>query len=109
MRNLQNRVQLTGRLGADPTLQKTTKGNSYLQLSVATNETYRSSDGEVFRQALWHDLIAWGRTAELMSKLLKKGSEAVIKGKLRYNSYQDPEGIKRYKTRIQVEEFAALT
>lgn len=109
MRNLQNKVQLTGRLGADPTLQKTNNGNSYLKLRVATNETHRSPDGELIKQALWHDLVAWGRTAELMSKLLKKGSEAVIKGKLKYNSYQDAEGIKRHKTRIQVDEFAALT
>lgn len=109
MKKLINTVQLTGRLGNHPNLQISPKGNHYVMLSLATNESYKSPEGEFQKETLWHDVVAWGKTAELMSRLLKKGTETVIKGRLRYNAYTDKRGNKQYRTRIQVEEFMAMS
>lgn len=109
MKKLVNNVQLTGRLGNNPNLQVSAKGNPYVMLSLATNESYKSPEGEFRKETLWHDVVAWGKTAELMSRLLKKGTETVIKGRLRYNAYKDKKGNKQYRTRIQVDEFSAIS
>ncbi|RYY43043.1 MAG: single-stranded DNA-binding protein, partial [Chitinophagaceae bacterium] len=76
--------------------------------SVATNETYSNAKGEKVKETQWHNLIAWGKTAEIVEKYLAKGSEVVIEGKLINRSYTDKEGNKKYVTEVEVAELLML-
>lgn len=107
MNKLSNHVQLKGRIGQDVVLKQTKTGKNYLNVSLATNERYKNGDGEYKEETSWHNLIAWGYIAENMAKTLSKGSDAIITGKLKYDTYEDKEGNKRYATKIQVDEFVA--
>ncbi len=107
MNKLSNQVQLRGRVGKDLELKHTSNGKAYVNLTLATNEKYTDKSGVAQEETSWHNLIAWGKTAELMSRLLNKGSDAIIMGKLKYETYTDKEGIKRNSTKIIVDEFIA--
>jgi single stranded DNA-binding protein len=65
--------------------------------------------GEKVKQTVWHNLVAWGKTAELMSEILTKGNEIAVQGKLISRAYEDKEGVKRYITEVKVNEFYKLT
>jgi single-strand DNA-binding protein len=78
------------------------------KMSIATNESYKNAKGELVKETQWHNLIAWGKTADIIETYLEKGSEIAIEGKLINRSYTDKEGIKRYVTEIQVNEFVML-
>ena len=66
------------------------------------------TEGETVEETQWHNLVAWGKTAELVGQLLKKGKEIAIDGKLNSRSYQDKEGKQRTVTEIQINEFLLL-
>ncbi len=102
MPELKNKVQLTGNLGNKPDVRVTDKGKKYARFSLATHEFYRNSKGEGVETTYWHNMVAWGKTAELAEKLLNKGTEVSIEGKLVSKSYTDKEGIKRYVTEVDV-------
>lgn len=108
MSNPSNHVQLIGHIGADLVLQHTKSGASFVKFSMATNEQYTSSKGELVKDTQWHRIVAWGNTAELMSNFLTKGSQVLISGKLTYNSYEDKEGITKYVTEIKCNKFKSL-
>jgi single-strand DNA-binding protein len=75
---------------------------------IATNDYYTNNKGEKVKQTEWHNLVAWGKTAELMSETLSKGNEIAIQGKLSSRSYEDKEGVTRYITEVIVNEFYKL-
>ncbi len=77
-------------------------------MSIATNESYKNAKGELVKETQWHNLIAWGKTAEIIEKYLKKGSEVAIDGKLINSNYTDKDGVKRYVTEIEVNEVLIL-
>jgi single-strand DNA-binding protein len=108
MNALKNKVQLIGNLGNAPEVKNTEKGKKLAKFSVATNETYYNVKGEKVTETQWHNLIAWGKVAELVEKYLTKGSEVAIEGKLMNNNYTDKDGNKRYSTEIQVNELLLL-
>ena len=101
---LKNKVQLIGNLGNKPEIRNLDGGKKMARFSVATNENYRNANGEKITETQWHNLIAWGKVAEIAEKFLNKGSEVAIEGKLVNRNYTDKEGIKRYVTEIQVNE-----
>lgn len=107
MNTLKNKVQLIGHLGNDPEV-KTVNGNSLAKISIATNETYKNAKGEKITETQWHNVIAWGKTADIIGKYLKKGSEVAIEGKLINKNYTDKEGVKRYVTEVQANEVLLL-
>lgn len=107
MSTFNNEVQLVGNAGADAVLQTTKSGASLVKFSLATNEQYTTSKGERVKETQWHRIVAWGKTAEYMSKVIKKGDKLLVRGKLTYNSYEDKEGITRYVTEIKTREFDA--
>ncbi len=78
------------------------------RFSVATHETYRNAKGDKIEETQWHNLIAWGRLAEIAEKYLQKGSEVALEGKLVNRNYTDKEGNKKYITEIQVNELLML-
>ena len=105
---LKNKVQLIGNLGNAPEVKTLESGKKMARFSVATNEDYRNAKGEKVRETQWHNLIAWGKVAEIVEKFLTKGKEVAIEGKLINRSYNDKEGNKKYITEIQVNELLML-
>ena len=105
---LKNKVQLIGHLGNQPDVRSTEAGKKLARFSVATNEVYRNAKGEKVTETQWHNLVAWGKVAEIAEKFLNKGSEVAIEGKLINRSYADKEGNKKYITEVQVNEVLLL-
>lgn len=108
MNNLRNNVRLIGRLGMNPDVKKLSTGKSLAKCSIATSESYRNEAGEKVTETQWHNIIAWGRQAEVMEKYLRKGSEIAIEGKLSTRSFTDKDGNKRFTTEIVVNELLML-
>src|SRR4029077_8454855 len=101
---LKNKVQLIGNLGNNPEIRTTEGGKKMARFSIATNETYHSAKGDKVTETQWHNLVAWGKVADIAEQYLSKGSEVVIEGKLINRNYMDKEGTKRYITEVQVNE-----
>ncbi len=108
MNALKNKVQLIGNLGNAPEVRNTESGKKLARFSIATSETYRNAKGEKVKETQWHNVIAWGKVADITEKYLTKGSEVAIEGKLMNNNYIDKDGNKRYNTEIQVHELLLL-
>ena len=105
---LKNKVQLIGNLGNAPEVKTIESGKKLARFSVATNESYRNATGEKVTETTWHNLVAWGKVAEIAEKYLTKGSEVAIEGKLINRSYTDKDGNKKYITEVQVNELLML-
>lgn len=108
MNNLKNKVQLIGNLGMNPEIKTLESGKKLAKFSIATNETYKNAKGEKVEDTQWHNLIAWGNTADIIEKYLQKGNEVAVEGKLTNRSYDDKDGNKRYITEIVVNELLML-
>jgi single-strand DNA-binding protein len=108
MKNLTNSVQLIGHLGADPEMITFDDGGKKLNFSIATNHAYKNGDGKKVEETHWHNVIAYGKTAELGEQLLKKGKQIALEGMLITRSYEDKEGNKRYATEVKMEQFLLL-
>jgi single-strand DNA-binding protein len=105
---LKNSVQLIGNIGKEITLSTFDKGSKKASITIAVNEFYTNNKGEKVKQTEWHNLVAWGKTAELMSETLSKGNEIAVQGKLSNRSYEDKEGNTKYITEVVVSEFYKL-
>ncbi len=105
---LKNKVQLIGNLGNAPEVKTTESGKKLARFSVATNESYRNAKGEKVTETTWHNVVAWGKVADIAEKYLNKGSEIAIEGKLINRSYTDKDGNKKYITEVQVNELLML-
>ncbi len=108
MNLLKNSVQLIGHLGKDPEIRQLEEGKVVAKLSIATSDAYKSAKGEKVIETQWHNLVAWGRTAERMEKFLKKGNEVAVQGKLTHRTYEDKEGITRNYSEVVINEFMKL-
>ncbi len=108
MNALKNKVQLIGNLGMDPKIKILEGEKKLAKMSIATNESYKNAQGELVKETQWHNLIAWGKTAEIFEKHIKKGREIAVEGKLINRNFIDKEGLKRYVTEIQVNEVLIL-
>lgn len=105
---LKNKVQLIGNLGNTPEIKMLETGKKMARFSVATNEIYRNANGEKITDTQWHNLVVWGKMADIAEKYLAKGREVLIEGKIVNRSYNDKEGQKKYVTEIQVNELVLL-
>ncbi|MER3376124.1 MAG: single-stranded DNA-binding protein [Allomuricauda sp.] len=108
MNSLKNKVQLIGNLGNDPEIITMENGNKLAKFSIATNETYKNSEGEKVTDTQWHNIVAWGKLAEIAENYLTKGKEVMIEGKLMSRSYETKEGEKRYITEVKCNEMLML-
>lgn len=106
--SMKNKVQLIGNLGKDPELKSLPNGQALLRLSLATNERYKSAEGEWKENTQWHPIVVWGKQAELLAGMVHKGSGLVIEGRLVQRSYESKEGEKRYSTEVVLSEFQLL-
>ena len=96
MNSLKNKVQLIGNLGNDPEMVTLDNGNKLAKFSIATNESYKNSEGEKVTDTQWHNVVAWGKLAEIAENYLIKGKEVMIEGRLVSRSYETKDGEKRY-------------
>lgn len=108
MNNLRNSVQLIGRLGKDPEVKELTSGKTLATFSIATSDSYRNANGEKIEDTQWHNVIAWGKQAQIVGDYVKKGQEIAISGKLIHRSYETNTGEKRYITEINMNELLML-
>jgi len=105
MNAIVNREQLIGRLGTDPEMKKFDNGSTLARLSLATDASYKDKSGKKVEETHWHNLVCWNKTAELAERLLAKGKEVAIDGKLINRSYEDGEGNRRYLSEVRVDQF----
>ena len=108
MNNLRNKVQLIGNLGKEVEFKKLKDGNAIARVTIATKEVYKNPKGESVIDVQWHNLVGWGRVAEIMQVLLKKGKEVAVQGKLTHRSFESQDGQKRFITEVIVKEFMPL-
>lgn len=99
-----NRVFLIGNLGADPELRFLDNGTAVCSVRLATTESYLNRDKERQERTEWHNVQVWGKRGEALGKLLKKGDTIHVEGALRTRSWEDKEGVKRYKTEIEARD-----
>ena len=109
MSSLRNSVQLIGHLGKDPEVKQLESGRFVAKVSIATNDIYKNAKGEKVIETQWHNLVTWGKNAENMQKICRKGDEVAIQGKLTHRSYEDKEGVTKYVTEVVVNEFVKLS
>ncbi|MBV9495300.1 MAG: single-stranded DNA-binding protein [Acidobacteria bacterium] len=96
-----NRVILVGRLGKDPEVRSTPSGSNVAKFTIATDERYTDRNGERQERTEWHNIVAWGKLAEICGQYLKKGKLVYIDGSIRTDSWDDKEsGQKKYRTEI---------
>ncbi|WP_353777249.1 single-stranded DNA-binding protein [Winogradskyella sp. 3972H.M.0a.05] len=108
MNTLRNKVQLIGHLGQDPEIINLDNGRTLAKFSIATNESYKNANGEKVENTYWHNIVAWGKTAEIVEKYLAKGKEVAVEGKLTNRTYETKEGEKRYITEVVCNELLML-
>ena len=103
-----NKVQLIGHLGADPESRFTTSGSAVANLTIATNESWRSAEGETKEKTEWHRVVIFGKMAETAAEYMKKGQLVYIEGRLQTRSWEDKDNIKRYTTEVLCDSFTML-
>jgi single-strand DNA-binding protein len=108
MSTLRNKVQLIGHVGNEPEIVNLESGKKLAKFSIATNESYKNSKGEKITDTQWHNIVAWGKTAELIENYVPKGKEVGIEGKLTSRSYEDKDGVKRYVTEVICQELLLM-
>lgn len=108
MSTLKNSVRLMGFVGNDPEVKVIGDQKKIARLRIATNESYRNSDNEKVEQTQWHQLVFWGKQADLAEKYIQKGKEISVEGKLTSHSYEVKDGTKRYVTEVVVNETVLL-
>lgn len=108
MNALKNKVQLIGHLGQDPEIVNMENGNKLAKFSIATSDSYKNAQGEKVEDTQWHNVVAWGKTAEIVENYLNKGKQVAIEGKLTHRSYETKEGEKRYVTEVRCNELLML-
>jgi single-strand DNA-binding protein len=108
MKALNNRVQLIGFLGSDPVMRTFDDGKVMARLSLATNEP-TVDKGKKGIKTQWHQLVVWGKLAEICGKYLQKGGEIAIDGRLAYRSFVDKEGSTRLNTEITVNDLLMIS
>lgn len=95
-----NKLVLVGNVGTEVNATQFENGNKTASLSLATNEFYTNSAGDKVEDTQWHNIVAFGKTADYLEKYVKKGDSLVIDGKIKYRNYDNKEGVKVYVTEI---------
>ena len=99
-----NKAFILGNLTRDPELRQTASGQTVCSFGVATNRFYTDSAGQKQKQAEFHNVVAWGKQAEIITQYLHKGSSILVEGRLQTRSWQDQQGVKHYRTEIVSEQ-----
>ena len=103
-----NKVQMTGRLGADPEMRYTAQGNAVTTFRVASNRSWRTSEGEAHEDTEWFRVVAWNKLAEICNQWLAKASRVYVEGRMQTRQWQDQEGQTRYLTEVIANDIIIL-
>jgi single-strand DNA-binding protein len=95
-----NKAILVGNLGRDPELRTTPNGQSVVNFTLATSETWTDKSGERVERTEWHRIVVWGKQAEMCNQYLSKGRTVYIEGRIQTREWEDKDGNKRYTTEI---------
>jgi len=109
MANSLNKVQLIGNLTKDPELRQTPNGSSVCSFTVATNLTWKDANGQKQDKAEFHNIVTWGKLAEICNQYLQKGKKVYLEGRLQTRDWEAEDGSKRYKTEIVAENMIMLS
>lgn len=108
MANSLNKAMLIGNLTRDPELRKTGNGQSVTSFSIATNRAFTTQTGERKEQADYHNIVAWGRLAEICAQYLTKGKKVYVDGRIQSREWEGQDGQKRYRTEIVADNLIML-
>ena len=108
MKAIKNKVQLVGRLGADPEIKMYNENKKLAQLRLAVNDRYKNALGEWVDDTQWFNMVAWSKLAGYAEKYLLKGTEIAVEGRLINKNFTDKNGIKRVSTEVIVSEILIL-
>ena len=104
-----NKVLLIGNVGKDAEVRYTQSGQAVANFSLATSESFNDrNSGEKRETVEWHNIVAWGKTAEICGQYVKKGRQVYVEGRLQTRDWVDPQGIKHYKTEIVAQRLQLL-
>jgi single-strand DNA-binding protein len=103
-----NKVQMTGRLGADPEMRHTPQGHAVTTFRVASNRSWRSTDGESHEETEWFRVVAWNKLAEICNQWLLKGSRVYVEGRMQTRQWQDQDGQTRYLSEVIANDIIIL-
>lgn len=103
-----NKVILIGRLGKDPEMFYTKDGNAMAGFCIATSESYKDKQGQRIERTEWHNIVMFGKLAEIAGQYLKKGSLIFVEGKIQSQKYKDKQGIERVSYEIICHEMKML-
>lgn len=95
-----NRATLIGNLGRDPDVRYSENGSIRVSFTIATNDYFKNRAGERVSKTEWHNIVLWGRLAELGEKYLLKGKQVYIEGKLSTRAFEGRDGEMKYLTEI---------
>ena len=109
MSRVSNSVRLIGNLGQDPETRTLESGNVIAKFSIATSDKYTNKAGETVEQTEWHNIVAFGKLAEICGKYLKKGKKVAIEGKLKHRQYDAANGVRKYITEIEARDMEMLS
>ena len=103
-----NRATIIGNLTRDPELRQTPNGQAVCSFGVATNRSWTGRDGQKQESAEFHNVVAWGKLAEICGQYLNKGRKVYIEGRLQTRDWEGQDGIRRYRTEIITENMIIL-
>jgi single-strand DNA-binding protein len=104
-----NKAIIVGTLGQDPDVKYTASGSPVVNISVATNESWKDkTTGQQVEKTEWHRIVIFGKLAEIAAQYLKKGSQAYFEGKIQTRKWQDQTGNDKYTTEIVANEMQML-
>jgi len=103
-----NRATLIGNLTRDPELKQIPSGQTVATFSIATNRTWKSADGTKQEASEFHNIVAWGKLAEICGQFLNKGRKVYIEGRLQTRDWEGQDGVKRYRTEVIAENMIIL-
>ena len=108
MGTLRNSVHLIGRPGSDPEIRVFGDNKKAARFTLATNDKYYNDKNELITDTQWHNIVARGKTAEIVEKIVRKGLLMALEGTLRTRQYEDKDKNKRYITEIYLDEFMLI-
>ncbi len=100
-----NKAILYGNLTRDPDLRSLPSGIKVVSFSLATNRTWKDKDGAKQESVDFHNIVAFGKTAEIITQYMKKGSGIYVEGRIQTRSWDDKDGKKSYRTEVVVDQF----
>lgn len=103
-----NKVQMTGRLGADPEMRYTPQGHAVTTFRVAANRSWHTSEGEAHEDTEWFRVVAWNKLAEICNQWLTKGARVYVEGRMQTRQWQDQEGQTRYLSEVIANDIIIL-